>query len=479
MKNKLLVLLFCLLAFFMFCSAEASDWEWVYTDLEDGTVEITGYKGSEYVHELVIPDKLKEKAVTSIGGTALIHCKALTSITIPDSIVRIDDNPFCYCPKLKEIKVSPDSPAFALIDGVLFNKQEKSLVAYPLALTKSNYAVPNGILKIGNSAFSSSKYLTSITIPETVTEIGNYSFSTCEGLTDITLSGQITHIGDSAFDGCKSLAQVGLPDSLVSIGDYAFSDCSSLSVIRIPDGVTDIGENPILNCSCEISVSDANPFFRVTDGVLFGQADNRLICYPQCLDAEHYDIPMGTLKIEKWAFYGVSSLKSITVPDSMTVISQGAFYAFNSLTEIILPDSLTLIEEDAFSFCTSLKSITLPENLKFIGRSAFYNCSSMTDISIPGSVTEIGAYSFGSCESLTKISIAEGVETIGNGAFAYCKSLLEVNIPSSITSIGDRGVFDNCKSVIITVPRDSYASQYCKEKGLNYTYENINDWLTD
>ena len=31
----------------------------------------------------------------------------------------------------------------------------------------------------------------------------------------------------------------------------------------------------------------------------------------------------------------------------------------------------------------------------------------------------------------------------------------------------------------ITVGRGSYAAEYCKANGLNYTYPDINDWLKD
>ena len=76
------------------------------------------------------------------------------------------------------------------------------------------------------------------------------------------------------------------------------------------------------------------------------------------------------------AFYGCSSLTSITLPpNSLTTIGKGAFYRCSSLTSITLPDSLTTIGDWAFSGCSSLTSITLPDSLTTIGNDAFFGCS--------------------------------------------------------------------------------------------------------
>ena len=52
-----------------------------------------------------------------------------------------------------------------------------------------------------------------------------------------------------------------------------------------------------------------------------------------------------------------------------------------------------------------------------------------------------------------------------------------MTIPSSVTSIGDDAFSDCSESLQITVTRDSYAAQYCKDKKLNYTYTDSLDWL--
>jgi len=93
------------------------------------------------------------------------------------------------------------------------------------------------------------------------------------------------------------------------------------------------------------------------------------------------------------------------------------------LTELVIPDTVTKINDYAFYRCTRLKSITIPDSVTSIGGSAFYGCTSLTSITIPDSVTSIGDFMFGYCTSLTSITIPDSVTSIGKYAFYNCKSL--------------------------------------------------------
>lgn len=91
---------------------------------------------------------------------------------------------------------------------------------------------------------------------------------------------------------------------------------------------------------------------------------------------------------------------------------------------------------------------------------------------------EISNSAFYSCDSLMSITLPDSVTGIGKDAFYSCMSLTSVTLPSSVESIGD-GAFRLCKNLKLTVPRDSYAAKYAKEKGIPYDYSDRHDWLND
>ena len=103
------------------------------------------------------------------------------------------------------------------------------------------------------------------------------------------------------------------------------------------------------------------------------------------------------------AFKNCSSLKSITISNSVTSIEGSAFSHCTSLTDIVFGDSVTSISAYAFEDCASLTNLIIPNSVINIDNSAFWNCSSLTNVVIGGSVTSIGTYVFRNCYKLTSI----------------------------------------------------------------------------
>lgn len=202
--------------------------DYQYRVLEDGTAEITSYSGGDSV--LKIPNTLDGKTVTSIGDQAFSGCSSLTSVELPDSVTSMGVNPFAGCESLKNIQVSLEQPVFAVIDGVLFNKAEKSLICYPAGKQEEDYEIPQGIQQIKSGAFAGCRFLTIIELPDSVTSIGDGAFAECSFLTIIELPDGLTSIGEYAFLGCSALTSIELPDSVTSIGDEAFGDCDNLII---------------------------------------------------------------------------------------------------------------------------------------------------------------------------------------------------------------------------------------------------------
>lgn len=192
------------------------------------SISMNAFRSCSSLLYVTIPD-----SVISIGSGCFYGCTRLATITIPDSVISIGSHAFCECYQLTSIIVSPEHPVFATIDGVLFDKTDRSLAACPGSFSGA-YTIPQGIQSIKSGAFSHCTSLSSIVIPDSVTYIGSNAFEYCQSLTDVTIPDSVTTIGMSAFGSCQNLTSVSLPTSVTSIGMWAFSFCSELSSITVP-----------------------------------------------------------------------------------------------------------------------------------------------------------------------------------------------------------------------------------------------------
>ncbi len=110
-------------------------------------------------------------------------------------------------------------------------------------------------------------------------------------------------------------------------------------------------------------------------------------------------IPNGVTEIGKCAFdEGAFNhhpiLRSVVIPDSVTIIGQGAFNWCTALQSVVIPKNVTLIKEAAFRFCESLQSVIIPASVKKIEDLAFYRCSSLQSVTILNLETRIGLQAF-------------------------------------------------------------------------------------
>jgi hypothetical protein len=157
-----------------------------------------------------IPD-----AVTTIGpGT--FASSGLSSVTIGKSAANIGDYAFAQCFGLTNILVDALNPEYSSLGGVLFDKDQTTLIQYPIGLTNASYAIPDSVTSVADSAFER-----------------------CTNLTRVSFAQRVANIGDYAFAG-TALTTVTIPDAVTNIGAWAFSDSRLTSVI-IGKGIASIG----------------------------------------------------------------------------------------------------------------------------------------------------------------------------------------------------------------------------------------------
>ena len=106
----------------------------------------------------------------------------------------------------------------------------------------TSITIPDSIIKIKKQAFSDCIALVNIRIPNSVSKIGKWAFSGCYSLRYIKVPNSVSKIGKYAFSGCSSLRQTLLPNSIREIGSFVFSECYNLSEINIPKYIEKIGK---------------------------------------------------------------------------------------------------------------------------------------------------------------------------------------------------------------------------------------------
>jgi hypothetical protein len=175
------------------------------------------------------------EGVNSIGDEAFYQCTSLNSVTIGNSVTSIGDEAFYRCASLVSIDVSVDNSNYSSVDGVLFNKNQTTLVQYPGGKS-GTYVIPASVTSIVDKAFAYCTSLTSINISEGVTSIGDWTFADCTSLIDIIIPASVTSIGDEAFSRCTALERIDFKGNLPTFGTDVFTDAG-------PFYITHPGEN--------------------------------------------------------------------------------------------------------------------------------------------------------------------------------------------------------------------------------------------
>ena len=102
---------------------------------------------------------------------------------------------------------------------------------------------------------------------------------------------------------------------------------------------------------------------------------------------------------------------------------------------------VTGMKMQAFIECTSLKSVSMPESMTWIGDSAFAGCTGLEQVEFSPNLTTIGPNSFYSCNGLTSVVVPDKVTSIESLAFFGCLKLESITIPASVTTLDSTFVF--------------------------------------
>ncbi len=452
---------------------------YTYTTLDDGSIEITGYRGKR--RYLTIPDAIDGKTVSSIGANAFAYNTRLREIILPAGVVYIKESAFEGLTSLREITFTGTQ-----------------------------------LQEIGAKAFARDKALRSVSIPDSVVAIGSRAFEGCAALStaEITESSMLTSIGEFAFSGtaitafyvpqsanfdgsivayCTKLRQVKVHpdntqylvddltvynankselvyhpatakgdytvvDSVTAIGKYAFA-ASSISSCTMPDTVLTLGKYAFAS-SALTSVTLSESITVIPEGA-FMKSELRSVVIPAAvvkianqafqgsslqtlLFAENSALALiadGSEKAKTGAFAGCEMLQSFSFPSALQYIGEYAFANCVSITELVIPKGVQVLGKAAFTKCTKLNCVEFEADgvLTEIPHNCFKDCVLLTSVRFPDAIVTLGSYCFQNCRSLSVLDFGTSnqLSTVAMYAFYSCSSLTSMQLPSSVVEIGD------------------------------------------
>ena len=422
------------------------------------TINSYAFYNNSLLENIEIPD-----GITTIAANAFSGCTSLKEFYVPSSVTSIGTGAFNLCTALERINVDEANTKYTSVDGVLYNKSMKQLVAYPICKADVVFEVPSTVEGFASNAFEDNLYITNVIMSKGVKTITYRLFADCINLTTVTIPKTVTTIGGSVFANT----------SLKTIYYYGSeADWSAISISTSGNTAIDSAEIIYNYVPVDNSCGD-NATWSIVDGVLTISGTGAMY---------DYDAEANPENPTPW-FASRNSITSIEVEEGITSIGSYAFSGLTNVSKITLPQTVTAYGNYAFGGCIKLSSFDISANVTKIGVGCFFGdiklgsitvdannpnyCSKdgvlyskdMTEIichpagkmvafgfTIPATVTKIAHYAFAACVTLPNIVIPDGVVSIGTRAFIGCAYLSTITLPASIKSIGYYA-FDTCSAL--------------------------------
>ncbi len=239
MRKQLLLLVMMLLP--MVASADAVEINGIYYNLstEEFTATVIS-NPQKYSGDIVIPDNIKYAdnyyTVNSIGELSFNGCIDLTSISLPQSLNRVEKYAFEGCINLKEVHISDiQSWCSASFEDLSSNPLYYAHKLFVNGNEIQNLIIPNGTLSIARYVFNGCSGFKTVSIPPSLQSIGGYAFEGCDNLTAVYISDLESWLkinfsynsnpiskAHRLFLNDKELFEINIPNTITSINNYVF-----------------------------------------------------------------------------------------------------------------------------------------------------------------------------------------------------------------------------------------------------------------
>ncbi len=422
------------------------------------------YKISPYIRHIHLPKNVRVIEAGALWG--LGDSQYTSSGSYQEDVKAITEN---YNTSF-EITIDKNNPYYIVEDNVLFTKDKKTLVYYPVEKTEQVYRIPKSIVKIEALAFAGNAFIGEVVLPRGLTELGAGAFCRDYRLTTINLhqANKVKELHD--FDGIKhkfyccgsgtpewkryndlafsdgdesrysgskkfamkwydhntgyprhwymfgtfggtDLREIEFPDSLKYAGYSTFSGCVNLEKITL--GKSFAGDiNPTEYCD---EKGFALPLEQSTDKIDIQVPAN----------SKHYKVRNHVVySADGKTVYGITKEyrgKTLVLDKNVRIITRNAFHQ-SKLKKVVVLGSLEHIGSVAF-LGSDIKEFEVRGDIHTIDIEAFYNCAQLKKFTCQGTIAYICDVAFYDDSNLKKFSCKE-IKSVEEDAFEECDSII-------------------------------------------------------
>ncbi|MBQ6021106.1 MAG: leucine-rich repeat protein, partial [Clostridia bacterium] len=485
-------------------------------------IENGAFRGCSSLYEIELP------WIRGIGAETFSGCGSLHTLSLPKSASDLGCDVICYsspaeegetgysyygsystgfsydtacrfdsrlgCENLTAYEVAAGNSVFAAVDGVLFTKDETTLLSYPAGRDAAEYTIPAGTAAVAENAFLSPalKYVffagdaSEITInaESGLQNVAVHYNSTGHTPAETVVENEIAATGDAdgGYDEVVYCAVCGaelsrehvtvpaIPAHYVASGECG-AQGGNLTWTLGEDGVLTISGSGAMADYTKSAIDGQQvvtaPWFEFRDrivSVAVGAGVTKLGDYAfyNCKALTQAALPQGLSVIGKYAFFG-SGVREMIFPDSVTTIGDYALSSCNGLERIHFGKNAAGLNIYALTGNKNLRELTVSQenaNYKSVdnvlfdksGESLLLYAGSGTEYSVPEGVKIIGEKAFYGRSELERVGLPETVRIIDRFAFMSCSGLTELTLPADLEQIGNYA-FSGCRKICaLTIP---------------------------
>ena len=361
----------------------------------------------------------------------LAFCSEITGVSLPENLNSIGACAFSGCAALRKVELpqSLSSIGSRAFDGCSALEQAE---------------LPDSLASLGGYAFRGCVSLSDIIIPRNMSELSGGVFAECTGLHTVTFLNPTCRLWDDLLENVWDVTIRGYDYSSAQAFaedyGYPFVSLGSVELGGLCGDTLSWRYDPAIQTLSIEGSGDMWDFWSEDSHAEYHDIPWYFLSHW----VERISMPEGLTSIGEHAFMDFYGLTELEIPESVTEIHDRAFADCTGLSSVVLPEHLEYLS--GFAYCYNLRSVTVPDTVTVFGNKAFCSCELLREIHIPDSVTSIGWAAFRDCTGLTRVELPEGLFRIDSEAFGRCTGLKELTVPASAEYLGS-GALEGCTAL--------------------------------